>query len=113
MRRLIERGDAVGLFQGDVAGPPGRRRRCRPSSKTALGVSISPSRLGSVTGWPRSSSVAMAEKVVPRSMPTTAIVMKWRMRNGERGTHHNCSDCEQRTEGMRERGIITTRNRQA
>ena len=32
-------------------------------------MSISPSRLGRVTGRPRSSSVAMAEKVVPRSMP--------------------------------------------
>src|SRR5579884_1011599 len=47
-----------------------------PSSRmsTALGVSISPSRLGSVTGWPRSSRVAMAEKVVPRSMPTSLPV---------------------------------------
>src|SRR5689334_21557618 len=43
-----------------------------PSSmRTALGVSISPSRLRSVTDWPWSSRVAMAEKVVPRSMPTS------------------------------------------
>ena len=40
-------------------------------SRTALGVSISPSRLGSVTGWPWSSSVATAQNVVPRSMPTS------------------------------------------
>ena len=30
--------------------------------RTALGVSISPSRLGSVTGWPWSSSVATAQE---------------------------------------------------
>src|ERR1700687_1000391 len=42
-----------------------------PSSmRTALGVSISPSILGSVTACPRSSSVAIAQKVVPKSMPT-------------------------------------------
>src|SRR5262245_22389183 len=40
----------------------------------ALGVSMSPSRLGSVTGWPWSSRLAMAENVVPRSMPTSLPV---------------------------------------
>src|SRR5438270_922662 len=33
---------------------------------TALGVSMSPSRLGSVTGWPGSSSVATAQNVFAR-----------------------------------------------
>src|SRR5260370_27050162 len=43
-------------------------------SRTALGVSISPSRLGRVLGWPWSSRVAIAEKVVPRSIPTSLPV---------------------------------------
>src|SRR5262245_4754765 len=45
-----------------------------PSIRTALGVSISPSRLGRVVGRPRSSSAATAENVVPRSMPTTRAI---------------------------------------
>ena len=41
-----------------------------PSMSTTLGVRRSPSALTSVTGWPRSSSLAITEYVVPRSMPT-------------------------------------------
>src|SRR5438552_3646114 len=42
---------------------------------TALGVSMSPSRLGRVMGCPRSSRVAIAQKVVPRSIPTSLPAM--------------------------------------
>ena len=52
MRRLMSVATLVGLFQGDVErrlADDGRRRR---PGRTALGVSMSPSRLGSVTGWP-------------------------------------------------------------
>ena len=70
---LDERGDAVGLFQGDVEGRLADDGGAVVEQEHGGGVSISPSRLGRVTGWPRSSSVAMAEKVVPRSMPTTCM----------------------------------------
>ena len=39
------------------------------SKNTALGVSFSPSALSNVRGRPKSSKMAMVEKVVPRSMP--------------------------------------------
>ena len=59
---LDERGHAIGLLQGHVAGGLADDGAARHRSSTALGVSMSPSRLGSVTAWPRSSSVAIARK---------------------------------------------------
>src|SRR5262245_34237730 len=46
------------------------------SSSTALGVSISLSRLGTVSGWPWSFSVATAQNVVPRSIPIRLPAMR-------------------------------------
>ena len=70
---LDERGDAVGLFQGDVEGRLADDGLAVVGEVDGDGVSMSPSRLGRVTGRPRSSRVATAEKVVPRSMPTTGM----------------------------------------
>src|SRR5438874_1236364 len=70
MRRLIKAATQSGRsWATSRAACPTRARS--PSNRIALGVIMSPSRLGSVAACPSASIEAMAEKVVPRSMPTT------------------------------------------